>query len=303
MQAARKTDPRVRTVDLVLPVGFAGLVGAVILLASRPLLPAQILAAIAITVLTVHAVIGLGRVEAALFALICLVVTFAIENLGVATGFPFGPYHFRVAPDLPHVGAIPIIVGPLYFGMGYAAWVIACLILGRPGMRPDDRFGLVALPVVAAFAMVQWDVVMDPPDATLWQAWVWHRGGGFFGVPLTNFLGWFLTVWLYFQLFALVVHRRRPRGPARSRAFWLVPILLYLASGLSHIPPWLMDADARLVDGGGRIWSAADLQESTVVVMLFTMLPTSVLALLRLYDGPAGPTRRTGGPSERASEA
>lgn len=153
---------------------------------------------------------------------------------------------------------IPIIVGPLYFGMGYPSWVIA------------------------AFAMVQWEVVMDPPNATLWRAWVWHRGGSYFGVPLSNFLSWFVTAWIYFQLFALAVVKRRPRPTTRPRAFWLVPIVLYLASGLCHVPSWFMDCDAQVTDAGVRLWSAGDLRETTVIVMLFTMLPTFILAVLRL---------------------
>src|ERR1700749_2522954 len=46
-------------------------------------------------------------------------------NLGSITGFPFGHYHFVVGADLVHVGIIPIIVGPLWFGMGYFAWIVA----------------------------------------------------------------------------------------------------------------------------------------------------------------------------------
>ena len=272
------------TARLVRVLGSAVLIGAVILVAGRPLLPAQVVGFVSIVALFFHAVRGIGWAEAVIFLLLCLAVTFIIENIGVATGVPFGSYEFRVAPNLPHVGEIPIIVGPLYFGMGYCAWVIACIILNRWGIRPDDRFSLFALPVTAAFAMVQWDVVMDPPNATLWRAWVWHKGGGFFGVPLTNFLGWFLTVWLYFQLYACVVWKRAAGvASPRSRAFWLFPILLYLASGLCHVLPWLMDADLRLADGGDRVWSAQDLRESTVIVMLFTMLPTGLMAILRLY--------------------
>jgi putative membrane protein len=46
--------------------------------------------------------------------------------------------------------------------------------------------------------------------------------------------------------------------------------------------------DATLVDAGGRAWSAADLRETAVIVMLCTMAPSSILALLRL----ASPQRR-----------
>jgi len=167
--------------------------------------------------------------------------------------------------------------------MGYPSWVIANLLLGQSVQRPSTRLQLFAVPIISAFVMVQWDVVMDPSGSTLARAWVWYGGGGYFGVPLSNFLGWFLVTYLYYQAFSLLLYARgtRPPYPSRPRAFWALPILLSLAAGLCHVPP-LFDPDIRLVDAGGRVWSAADLRETTVIVMLFTMLRTSILALLRL---------------------
>ena len=256
----------------MLAVAFGGQTG----------LAAQAAAAASILLLAGHAVVGLGRIEACAFAAICLFVTFAMENVGVLTGFPFGRYAFLVESGLPHIGVIPPIVGPLYFAMGYASWVIANLLVnGR--MAPLSRHGVVALPILSAFVMTQWDVVMDPAGSTLARAWVWRDGGGYFGVPLSNFLGWFLVTWLYFQGFALFAYSRRTQGPsgAHAKLFWAVPVLSYLTAGLCHLPP-LLDADARLVDGGGGVWSASDLRETAAVVMLFTMTPTALMALLRL---------------------
>jgi len=250
-------------------------------------LAAQAVAAVSILVLAVHAFVGLGRIEACAFAAICLLVTFAMENVGVLTGFPYGHYVFLVESGLPHIGVIPPIVGPLYFAMGYASWVIANLLLnGR--IAPLSRHDVVALPLLSAFVMTQWDVVMDPAGSTLAKAWVWRDGGGYFGVPLSNFLGWFLVTWLYFQGFALFAYRQRTQGPPRSHSqlLWAIPVLSYLAAGLCHLPP-LFDADARLVDGGGRVWSASDLRETAAVVMLFTMTPTVLMALLRLASPKA----------------
>jgi putative membrane protein len=48
----------------------------------------------------------------------CSAIAFAMENLGTATGLPFGGYHSEVSTDLPHVGLIPLIVGPLWFAAG-----------------------------------------------------------------------------------------------------------------------------------------------------------------------------------------
>ena len=65
-----------------------------------------------------HAALFYGWKDALVLLAICLVITFAMENIVAATGFPFGHYHFEVGSNLIHVGAIPIIVGPLWFGHG-----------------------------------------------------------------------------------------------------------------------------------------------------------------------------------------
>jgi uncharacterized membrane protein len=266
-------------------IGMAALCSAIILLSGRADLAAQVIGACSIIVLVIHAGVGTGRFEATAFVAICLGVAFTLENIGAATGFPFGHYAFLVDADLPRIGAIPLIVGALYVGMGYAGWVIASVLLDGSVERPKNVLSLFGRPVSAAFVTTQSDVVMDPPGSTLSKAWAWYDSGGYFGVPLTNFFGWFLTTWLFFQAFAFVgyVRRNRPSQALRSEAFWSIPILLYLSTGLSNIAP-LFDANARVTDAGGRVWFAADIRETAAIVALFTMTPTSLLALARLWQ-------------------
>ncbi len=245
---------------------------------------AQALAAIGILAAVIHAALFYGWKDGlALFA-ICVVVTFMMENIGATTGFPFGHYHFEVGASLPHVGVIPIIVGPLWFGMGYFSWHVAAALLGAPA-RPQSKFDRFALPVVAAFVMTQWDVVMEPAEATIAKAWIWHDGGAHFGVPLSNYAGWLLTSWLFYQAFVIYLGRRQdlhaPSAP-RERTLRLVAIALYLGSGLTHLTPWLIGQSGEVVDAAGQFWRISDLRAVTVVTMLFTMFFTSMLAALRL---------------------
>ena len=129
---------------------------------------------------------------------------------------------------------------------------------------------------------------MDPASSTLGGAWVWHDGGGYFGVPLTNFLGWYLEVWIFFQLFACWQFRRKngrsTRTVNRGSLFWLIPIVLYLGAGLCQIFPLLTAGDGVVIDAAGQRWRTHDLRETAVIVMMATMLATSVLALLRWFD-------------------
>lgn len=261
-------------VYLALVVGFAW----------NPTALAQALAAIGILAALVHAVLFYGWKDAlALFA-ICVAVTFAMENMGSLTGFPFGHYHFEVGADLPHVGVIPVIVGPLWFGMGYFSWILAGTLLGASA-RPSGKFELFAWPVIAAFVMTQWDVVMDPPLSTISKAWIWHDGGAHFGVPLSNYVGGLLTSWLFYQASALYLNgwRNVPAPPAAGgRALRLIAIVFYLSSGLTHLTPWWIGQSGEVTDAAGHLWRVGDLRAATVVTMLFTMFFTSVLGALRL---------------------
>ena len=48
------------------------------------------------------------------------------------------------------------------------------------------------------------------------KAWIWHDGGGYFGVPFSNFMGWFLCVYTIFQLLALYLMRTRAHGGTQT---------------------------------------------------------------------------------------
>lgn len=210
-------------------------------------------------------------------------MSFATENFGVATGLLFGRYHFEVGAALPRVGEVSAIVGGVWFGMGYFAWIVASTILDRADRRLKEDGNIVLLPIVAAFVMTQWDYVMDAPSATISKAWIWHDGGAVFGVPLSNYLGWLLTSWLFYHGFALYLATREasPAHP-RERSFRLVAILFYAVSGLAHVTPWLGGEAGEIADAAGHVWRIEDIREATVGAMLFTMFFTSLLAAMRL---------------------
>jgi len=119
---------------------FAAFFAMVTCFAGFPTPTAVALAFTMIGIVIGHAALALGWRDAPAFLAMCLAVTFSLENLSVLTGLPFGHYHFVVGAGLPHVGSIPVIVGFLYFGMGYPSWVVAGLLLERAGLQSDNRF-------------------------------------------------------------------------------------------------------------------------------------------------------------------
>ena len=246
----------------------------------------QLLAALTIMIMFIHAAVALGFATALGFAAIVAVVTFAVENLGVATGFPFGEYHFVVGANLPHVGHIPVIVGPLYFGVGYGAYVIAVLLAGQRSAA--DRW---LVPFVATLAITFWDLSMEPVNSTVQGLWVWHKGGPYFGVPLSNFVGWLLEMGVAFALADSFLRFMRARFDFSDRGFWLIPILLYAASGLCQVLPWITSADVTATDASGMVWSVINIHRAAVATVFLTMMPLSLLAIWRLWAPIPRPAR------------
>lgn len=222
----------------------------------------------------VHGSRRLGWPTMLTFFGIAFVVSWCMESLSIATGFPFGHYHYteRLGPKLR---TVPLLIMPAYFAMCYVSWNLAHIVLNKFEHRADalQRF---AVPVMAAFIMVMWDLSMDPSRATMSKAWIWHDGGSYFGVPFVNFIGWFLTVYLIFQILALVLQKQQShRDPATNgdarRENWHLNTAFYFATFVEFPAMAWLAADQPLTDAASVVWSSRAMFETLGLVSLFTM--------------------------------
>ena len=241
---------------------------------------------ILLTFALVHGSLRYGLKGIVAFAVICLVVSNAIENLGVATGFPFGPYHYTDALG-PKLGYVPLMIGPAYLGVGYLSWVLATVLAGDV-KRGADAAQTFVTPLIGAFIMVLWDLSMDPSASTIGQWWIWEQGGGFFGVPLQNFLGWYLTVFAFMLVFALYLRGRAPE-PAlpQPRAHYLQAAAMYAVVGLDFVVSYLLrGASENVVDAAGVTWRSGDIVETAALTALLTMMFVVALATVTILRAP-----------------
>jgi putative membrane protein len=112
------------------------------------------------------------------------VATTAVEHVGTRTGLPFGRYAYTAALQ-PQVADVPAIVPLAWFAMGLPAREAAHAALGEHS-TPARRIAL------GSAALTAWDLFLDPQMVGEGY-WVWARRGLYRGIPLGNFLGWFLT--------------------------------------------------------------------------------------------------------------
>ena len=218
-----------------------------------------------------------GRRAIFVFTALCLGVATVFELLSLRTGFPFGHYEFTNLMG-PKLFGLPLLLALAYLGMAYLSWVIALLILDCQHRHLSVREVLL-LPLVASFAMGAWDLSMDPVWAYIDHGWIWRDGGLYYGVPISNFFGWFLTVYTFYQLFALYIRNR----PASSHMTDLrLPILFYAASALGNllvtVPSFFPKT---FVDGSGRVWFFSEILWACRFVSIFLMLPLCILAWVR----------------------
>ena len=221
------------------------------------------------------------------FLIVCLVVSNVLENTSILTGFPFGHYHYTSSPRL---FLVPLFIGPSYFATAYLAWMVAVVLIGDV-RRGGSWFTTVAVPVIASAVMVMWDLTFDPTASTIKQFWIWEQGGGYFGVPLTNYVGWFFTVYVFLQLFALFLRFRRAGADSLPlpASYYAQAVISYGVVGVTAVLSYLVfSGNAVITDAAGVIWQTRGITEAEATVSIFTMIFVSVLAGVKMLQASAG---------------
>lgn len=198
---------------------------------------------------------------------ITFLITWFIETVSIATGFPFGNYHYTHLLGFK-IGTVPLVVMPAYFAAGYLAWTMATVFLGNLGTGIEKR-NLFLVPFVASFIMVMWDFCADPINSTIDGAWIWQDGGVYHGVPISNFFGWYLTVFLFYQVFALYLYRSSRNEPfEQSKTYWYLAPVLFLGLALPFLLHPLFQT------------THLEIYRSLSLAAIFTMVFTSILNII-----------------------
>lgn len=195
-------------------------------------------------------VVNFGSRTTAIFTVLTYVVALACEWSSVHSGFPFGLYHYIPATMGREIWVfgVPFMDSLSFTFLSFASYTVALMVaspiqwrgvdlrlLDTRAIRRSPRVWLMA-----AMFMVMIDLVIDPLSV-LGDRWFLGRifwydpPGPHFGVPISNYLGWFFVAALSVALFQfldarLAAGRSKPLGvmphlPLR----WLLGPALYLA--------------------------------------------------------------------------
>jgi putative membrane protein len=255
---------------------------------STPIVALEILSALSFAF--IHGAQHYRRRGILIFAAICLVIGNIVENIGVLTGFPYGHYEFLPLMG-PQLIRVPILLGLAYIGMAYASWTLARLILGATAAQPEGA-QLFTLPLLAAVVMTAWDFAQDPVWSTILHAWRWRDGGIWFGVPLTNYAGWLLTVFLIYFAFAQFL-RRSAATPQPAYPRWRAAIFLYAFCAIGNVLQLLRPQPVDLItDPSGVQWRTAAILRASALVSILVMESFAIAAWMSIPKANAGRSAR-----------
>jgi uncharacterized membrane protein len=165
-----------------------------------------------------------------LFGALTYGVGLSCEYSSVHNGFPFGLYHYvkTTSGEEIWVLGVPLFDSISYTFLAFASYTVALLLcspLYRRGwdLRVLDTWRIRRSPrvlLMAALFMVMVDMVVDPLSV-LGERWFLGRifwydpPGSYFGVPISNYLGWFLVAVVSVAIFQALDFRlnRAPRKP------------------------------------------------------------------------------------------
>jgi len=141
-----------------------------------------------------------------LFVLVCVVVGFTVEYIGVNHQLLFGEYEYLNAMG-EQWQRVPLVIGVNWFIMMYCCGVSIQLFLNRMWNKLKDtdqparkNVGFIAVILDAALLATFFDWVMEPVAVKLgW--WKWLGDGS---IPLLNYISWFGISALLLLLFRLL---------------------------------------------------------------------------------------------------
>lgn len=111
-------------------------------------------------------------------------ISLASELLGTTLGLPFGPYRYGAGLGIKWLAHVPVLVPASWFMMALPSFALATRWV------TIDRVWRV---IVAAGLLVSWDLALDPAMSRLMPYWIWGRAGPYYGMPLLNLVGWYVT--------------------------------------------------------------------------------------------------------------
>jgi putative membrane protein len=233
------------------------------------------------------AVPHIGWKRVTIFTIAGYLVAFSSEFSSINTGFPYGWYYYidKTSAHELWVAGVPFFDSLSYVFLSYCSYATALFILSplkRTGFHiiPLETVRLrrsMAALLLGALLQTYLDIIIDPVALQgdkwfLGRIYGYRETGYHFGVPLSNYIGWFfvsLVMIFILQRLTVTISGQNPRPPSGVGSFpgsSLVPVGLYASVIIFNIT------------------IAVSMQEITVALagLFSVLLPATIIFMLAI---------------------
>lgn len=159
-------------------------------------------------------------------------ISVAFESMGVLTGVIYGSYHYTDLLGFKLFNLVPLLIPIAWFMVLAPALVMSETILAD---LPLSGFAKnISIAALGALIMTAWDVTMDPIMVKAGH-WVWDVKGAFFGIPLQNYWGWWLTSFVALSLSLTLFGKLSTAATRIEQPLPLHMLLMYAVTGLGTV--------------------------------------------------------------------
>jgi len=183
-----------------------------------------------------HCYITKGFSKSIMFFSITIVFSFFSELFGTIWGGIYGAYYYLPRPPLMVFDSVPIQTPFSWSVIIYTCYCLTNIIVGshkiksiqvtKYGVNLPFFLSIIFLSLIDATAAMNIDMMMDPIAAN--HSWVWIFGGPYYGVPITNFIGWFAVTFCSTIIFRFFEQTKKKINTKSQHSLLNIPVVIYI---------------------------------------------------------------------------
>jgi uncharacterized membrane protein len=187
----------------------------------------------------------LGNKKTAIFFIIAFSFGLFWEAESIKYGLLFGGSHYYYNIPTFFFGSVPLTIPISWVIIIYISYILSNLLLfGFGGEKPRKTdnlwyfIGLITLiSSISGLIAVNLDMMFDPVAVSPQLAeWVWIGGGPYFGIPIGNFIQWFLLTAIAILIFRCyeAISSRIDTYPVSNTYSYLYILIIYIMYFLTN---------------------------------------------------------------------
>lgn len=184
--------------------------------------------AVPVLLLLFHSFIILSH-RAIFFILLASGIGTFMENIGLRDGIFFGGHYvYKPQMTLFNVPVSVILFWAVFIYTGYCLTnsFLYWLKLKKPNFKTKNLLLLLLTILLDGYFVTAIDLFMDP-IAVNEGRWMWLEKGPYFGIPIGNFIGWFIVTILATGIFRIFEYFFPKKESNITKSIYLIPVFGY----------------------------------------------------------------------------